>query len=176
MPMIVNMLGQLTGKEPDRSQSPDEAVAFGAALYAQMLMNQNEGKKKDDDYQLVNVNSHSLGVAGISRKTRTKKNTIVIRKNTPLPVRAERMFHTARADQRTVSVPIVEGESENVDACISIGECQVHDLPAGLPSKTPIRVEFSYAANGRITVSAHVGDTRRSALVGDRSKTAAKPR
>ena len=38
MPMVVDMLRRVTGKDPDRSVSPDEVVAHGAALYAEMLM------------------------------------------------------------------------------------------------------------------------------------------
>ena len=56
-----------TGKEPDCSQSPDEAVAHGAALYAGMLhVRRRRGKPS---CELVNVNSHSLGVVGIHPKT-----------------------------------------------------------------------------------------------------------
>ena len=46
MPMVVEMLRRVTGKEPDRSVSPDEVVAHGAALYAEMLMGGGSGSSQ----------------------------------------------------------------------------------------------------------------------------------
>lgn len=155
MPAVREMLRRLTGKEPDCSQSPDESVAHGAALYAAMLMAQGEagGKKRCD---LINVNSHSLGVVGLNSQTRERVAVALIPRNTPLPCRAVRTFHTARDNQRTVLARIVEGESNHPEECIALGDCRVHDLPQGLPQGTPVEVEFRYAANGRISVSARV--------------------
>ena len=65
-----------------------------------------------------------------------------------------RTFKTARADQRSVKVRVVEGESDRPEACIALGECVVRDLPAGLPQNTPVEVEYAYHANGRLSVSA----------------------
>ena len=136
--------------------------AFG--LYAAMLA-QEKGEAPAPVCQLINVNSHSLGVVGIEPKTRRRVVKIVIPKNTPLPSRVERTFVTERDDQRNVKVPIVEGESHDPDECISLGECTVRDLPQGLAKGTAVKVELSYAANGRISVSARVARTRQSAHV-----------
>ena len=68
MPMIGQMLRDVTGKEPDCSQSPDEAVAHGAALYAGMLMGHGAFSEKTR-CELINVNSHSLGVVGLHAQT-----------------------------------------------------------------------------------------------------------
>ena len=75
------------------------------------------------------------------------------------------MFKTAKEDQRSIMVAIVEGESYRPEHCIALGRCAIQDLPAGLPMGTPIQVEFSYEANGRITVSARVPSVRQSAHV-----------
>jgi len=162
VPMVREMLRRLTGKEPDCSQSPDEAVAHGAALYAGMLMAQGAARPA---CELVNVNSHSLGVVGIHPKTRLRTNIVLIPRNTPLPARAVGTFTTAKKDQRSVRVPVVEGESERPEDCIALGECVVRDLPPGLPQGAPIEVEYRYAANGRISVSARVPSVRHSAQV-----------
>jgi len=164
IPMVGQMLERITGKKPDCSQSPDEAVAHGAALYAGMLMSRGESSNRPT-CELVNVNSHSLGVVGLHRKTRQMANAILIPKNTRLPCRALRVFKTAVADQRSVRVPVVEGESHRPEECIALGECVVRDLPPGLPQGTPIEVEYRYAANGRISVSARVPSVRQSAHV-----------
>jgi len=164
IPMVSDMLRQITGKEPDASSSPDEVVGHGAALYAAMLIDQARvsGLGK---YELQNVNSHSLGVIGLDTNTRRRQNAILIPKNSRLPCRASRAFKTAKANQRNVMVAIVEGESHRPEECIALGQCVVRDLPVGLPKGTPVRVEYSYAANGRISVSARVPSVRQSAHV-----------
>jgi len=164
IPMVADMLRQMTGKEPDASASPDEIVAHGAALYAAMLMNQGEASGLTK-CELLNVNSHSLGLIGLDPKTRRRRNVILIPKNTRLPCRAVRPFKTAKASQRNVMVAIVEGESHRPEECIPLGQCIVQDLPDGLPKGTPIDVEYRYAANGRISVSARVPSVRQSAHV-----------
>lgn len=164
IPMVCDMLRRITGKEPDRSASPDEVVAHGAALYAAMLMNR-AGDSGLATCRLQNVNSHSLGVVGIDTKTRRRQNVILIPKNTPIPCRATRSFQTAKPNQRSVVVPVVEGESHRPDECIALGHCLVRDLPEGLPKAAQVRVEYSYGANGCISVTAHVPSIRRSAHV-----------
>jgi molecular chaperone DnaK len=164
MPIIGQMLRTVTGKEPDCSLSPDEVVAHGAALYAGMLMQQN-GSSGKSNCELINVNSHSLGVVGMHPQTKQKKNAILIPKNTPLPCRAVRTFKTARDDQRSVKVDVVEGESDRPEACIALGECIVRDLPPGLPKGSAVEVEYAYHANGRIAVSARVPTVRYSQRV-----------
>ena len=164
MPMVRNMLRKLTGCEPDCSQSPDEAVVQGAALYAGMLQ-AREAKQKAVPCELVNVNAHSLGVVGIHKKTGQKQNVVLIPKNTALPARASRTFLTAQPDQRSIRVPVVEGESDRPEDCIALGECVVRDLPAGLPREAKIEVQYHYAANGRLSVVARVPSVRHSAHV-----------
>jgi molecular chaperone DnaK len=159
MPMIGRMLRSVTGKELDCSLSPDEVVAHGAAIYASMLTGDATSQPK---CKLVNVNSHSLGLVGTHARTQEKVNVILIPKNTPLPCRAARTFHTADADQRDICVVVVEGESRRPEACIALGECVVPDLPPGLPKSTPIEVEYAYGADGRISVSARVPSIRYS--------------
>src|SRR4029453_19119042 len=84
MPAVVGMLRQLSGKEPDCSVSPDEAVAHGAALHAGLLLAFHEGKSPS--FHVRNVNSHSLGVVAMDAKPRRPRNAILIPRNTPLPV------------------------------------------------------------------------------------------
>jgi molecular chaperone DnaK (HSP70) len=122
-------------------------------------------------FELVNVNSHSLGVVGVTMKTREKANAIVIPKNTPLPCRKVRQFQLAKANQASVCVPVVEGESLRPEQCIALGECIVRDLPPNLPGGTRVEVEFHYAANGRLSVSARVPSVRQSAMVEIAPKT-----
>lgn len=164
MPAVDSMVRRVTGKNPDRSQSPDEAVAHGAALYARMLMGRKTPGGRDQ-IELINVNSHSLGVVGINPKTRQRVNAIIIPKNSPLPCCKVKMFQTAEANQPDVMVTVVEGESRQPEHCITLGECVIRDLPSDLPKGSRIEVEYQYAANGRLSVSARIPSTRQSAQV-----------
>lgn len=162
MPMVAAMLRRISGKEPDRSLSPDEVVAHGAALYCGLLMEGDVAKKA---FELANVNSHSLGVAGIHTKTKERVRSVLIPKNSALPCRNRRRFRTSQRDQRTIHVLVVEGESHRPEQCIALGNCVIRDLPPGLPKGTEVEVEFSYAANGILSVVARVPSVRQSAAV-----------
>jgi molecular chaperone DnaK len=71
---------------------------------------------------------------------------------------AKRSFKTQKANQKSILVQIVEGESRSPDECSQIGRCVVRDLPDGLPAGTPIDVCFKYEENGRLTVTVTVGE------------------
>jgi molecular chaperone DnaK len=159
MPAVLEMLRTLSGKEPDCSVSPDEAVAHGAALHAGLLLAFHEGKSPS--FHIRNVNSHSLGVVAMDAKTRRPRNAILIPRNTPLPVVARRVFKTQKASQKSILVQIVEGESLSPDDCSQLGKCSVRDLPADLPAQTPIEVRFRYEENGRLTVTVQVEKTNK---------------
>ena len=154
MPAVVEMLRQLSGKEPDCSVSPDEAVAHGAALHAGLLLAFHDGKSPN--FRIRNVNSHSLGVVATDAKTRRPRNAILIPRNTPLPVVARRVFKTQKSGQKSILVQIVEGESLSPDDCSQLGKCSVRNLPDNLPNQTPIEVRFRYEENGLLTVTVKV--------------------
>lgn len=157
MPAVIEMLRELSGREPDRSVSLDEAVAHGAALHAGRLLAESQGRPPA--FSIRNVNSHSLGIVATEAKSRRTRNAILIPRNTPLPVTAKRVFKTQRANQRSILVQIVEGESQSPEDCSEVGKCSVRDLPENLPAQTPIEVRFQYAENGRLTVSVRVEGT-----------------
>lgn len=159
MPAVIHMLRELTGRDPDTSIAADEAVAFGAALHAGQLLARSQGKVPP--FQIRNVNSHSLGVVATEATTRRQRNAIVIPRNTPLPVSAKRVFKTQKANQQSVLVQIVEGESVSAEDCVQLGKCTVRDLPPDLPAQTPIEVRFRYHENGRLNVFVNVIGTDR---------------
>jgi len=159
MPMVRNMLRELSGKEPDASVAADEAVAHGAALRAGLLLAESRGQAAS--FKIKNVNSHSLGVVGTDPLTNRRRNGILIPRNTPLPVTRRRTFRTQKANQRSILVQIVEGESPSADDCTQIGKCSVRDLPSNLPEQSPVDVLFDYEPNGRLKVRVSVPNTDR---------------
>jgi len=159
MPMVHEMLGQVSGQQPDASVAADEAVAHGAALRAGLLLAESRGQPSL--FTIKNVNSHSLGVVGTDPQTGRRRNGVLIPRNTPLPVTGKRKFKTKRANQRSILVQIVEGESPSADDCVQIGRCTVRDLPPNLPEKYPVEVLFQYEPSGRLHVKVTVPDTDR---------------
>lgn len=164
MPMIVRMLEEMSGKQPDRSLAPDEAVAHGAALYADLLLRrQGHRGHSEAKFTLKNVNSHSLGIAGIDERTGRRVNHILIPKNTPLPHSARQIFHTARPNQTSVKVEVLEGESPRPESCTLVGVSTIRDLPPNLAAGWPITVSYHYEENGRLQVTAQVKGSENAA-------------
>ena len=159
MPMVREMLKQISGKEPDASVAADEAVAHGAALRAGLLLAESRGEASA--FSIKNVNSHSLGVVGTDRLTNRRRNGILIPRNTQLPVTAKRTFKTSKAGQKSILVQIVEGESPSAEDCTEIGKCTVRQLPPELPVNSPVDVLFNYEPNGRLKVRVSVPGTDR---------------
>ncbi|MBM4001135.1 MAG: Hsp70 family protein [Planctomycetes bacterium] len=150
MPAVPRMLEHLSGRAPDRSVSPEEAVAQGAALHAGLLLSLHAGAAPP--FSIRNVNSHSLGVVAQDAKTHEERNAILIPRNTPIPADARRVFRTRHANQASIRIEIIEGESSSPADCSFVGKCSVRPLPPNLPAKTPIEVRFHYEENGRLNV------------------------
>jgi molecular chaperone DnaK len=156
MPMITRMLTELAGKAVDCSVSADEAVAHGAALFADLVLQRQGAGPAHTEFSVTSINSHSLGVVGVDPISGRKLNRVIIPKNTPLPHAASRRFKTFQTNQPNVRVCVLEGESEAPDACIEIGVCVIRDLPPSLPAGWPVEVRYSYSENGRLTVVANL--------------------
>jgi molecular chaperone DnaK len=163
MPMVSEMLRQMTGLPPDHTVNPDEAVARGAALYAGYLLAKEDSGDSAATFEVTNVNAHSLGLEGIDRQTLRKTNVVLIPRNTPLPATFTERFITKSEDQRSIVVQVLEGESSLPGQCTPIGRTVIRDLPSGLPKGWPIEVTFEYGTNGRLSVRAAVPGTQRDA-------------
>jgi molecular chaperone DnaK len=159
MPATSRMLAELTGKQPDRSLAVSEVVARGAAVHAGIIRQRDIEKLGQGapiellaDIVEISVNAHSLGVEVKSGHDRL--NDRIIKKNTQLPASVSRVYHTAHENQTRVRVRILQGEANQAEACIPVGECWIHGLPDGLPKGAPVQVRCGVASNGRIEVMA----------------------
>ncbi|MBI1918041.1 MAG: Hsp70 family protein [Planctomycetes bacterium] len=162
MPMTGVMLRELSGKEPDDSLAVSEVVARGAALHAGIVATQHgrpdvealdEGAREAlADVVEINVNAHSLGIE--ARQQDERVNNILIPKNTQLPTAASRVYYTRVENQQRVRVKVLQGEAQQADACISIGECWIDGLPPSLPKGAPVQVRCGVGSNGLVEVLA----------------------
>ncbi|MCU0704474.1 MAG: Hsp70 family protein [Fimbriiglobus sp.] len=155
MPATGRMLRDLTGKDPDRSLAVSEVVARGAAVHAGIVNARRlptTATAELADIVEISVNAHSLGVE--IRKAGVKMNDKLVVKNTQLPAAVSRVYYTAQEEQSKVRVRLLQGEAQQAEACIPVGECWIEGLPANLPKGSPVQVRCEVRANGRIEVMA----------------------
>jgi len=165
MPMVPAMLARESGLPIDSSLSPDEAVAHGAALYAAMLLDPLQGDGGSRRIVVQNVNSHDLGVMVSDAASGARGRQVLIPRNSPLPTSRTVCNQTARFDQRSVRIEVVEGSEETAEGVAKIGKVVVRDLPAELPAGTPVEVTFNYERNGRLQVEARMPTLGRQATL-----------
>ncbi len=159
MPATGRMLRELTGKEPDRSLAVSEVVARGAAVHAGIVAARKAREASVnavsvglDDIVEISVNAHSLGVE--VRQADARLNNRLVVKNTQLPAAVSRVYFTAQENQTKVRVRVLQGEAQQAEACMPVGECWIDGLPANLPKGSPVQVRCALAANGLIEVMA----------------------
>jgi molecular chaperone DnaK len=143
MPMIQNLVREMTGKEPHKGVNPDEVVAVGAAVQAGVL----KGEVKD--VLLLDVTPLSLGI-----ETKGGVMTKLIERNTTIPTRRTEVFTTADDNQDSVEVHVLQGEREMAQYNKTLGKCQLAGIPPGPRGVPQIEVTFDIDANGIVHVSA----------------------
>lgn len=159
IPFVAEKIAAATGRTPRLCGEPDLAVAKGAALFAAM-----KGPSPLAAFHVVNVNAHSLGIAGVNPRTGEPTNRILIPRNSRLPASKRQKFVTLNSNQRNVDIKIVEGESENPDFCVPVGKCIVW-LGPDLPPRTEVLVTCRYSSNGTVSVTGKVPMTNEGAHV-----------
>jgi LSD1 subclass zinc finger protein len=159
MPMVREMLAKITGKPPNAELDANQVVAHGAAIHAGILAAKaGEGALEEpsefENVEVLNVNSHSLGV-GVNRRGKEETvNKILIQRNTQIPCARSGVYPLKRAGAMSLIVPVFEGESTDPRNCVRIGECRMTGLPGGLPKGAPFQVRLAYEPNGLVTVMA----------------------
>lgn len=161
MPMIHDELSRISGLELDRSLSPDEAVAHGAAIYAGIRLGQD--CDSFSGISVTNVNSHDLGVLAKDPKTGKPRRQVMIKRNTTLPASKQVRFRTHQDSQKNVKVEVVEGGDDSGNNATAIGKCIVDHLPDDTPKGTFVDVQFDYGQDGRLTVSARIPEFKKAA-------------
>jgi molecular chaperone DnaK len=143
MPAVVDLVVELTGKEPHKGVNPDEVVAIGAAVQAGVL----KGEVKD--VLLLDVTPLSLGI-----ETKGGVMTKLIERNTTIPTRRTEVFTTAEDMQPSVEIHVLQGERDMAQFNKTLGKFQLVDLPPAPRGVPQIEVTFDIDANGIVHVSA----------------------
>jgi Fe-S protein assembly chaperone HscA len=143
IPLVRKSVEELFGRKPHSDLNPDEVVALGAAVQADILIS---GRR---EMLLLDVTPLSLGIetmGGVVSKILTRNSTI--------PASGREMFTTAVDNQTAVDVHVLQGEREMAGDCRSLARFKLRGIPpmpAGLPR---IEVKFQIDANGILSVAA----------------------
>jgi len=143
IPAVQKLVRDITGKEPNKSVHPDEAVALGAAIQAGIL----GGDVKD--VLLLDVTPLTLGI-----ETLGGIRTPIITRNTTIPTKKSQVFSTAADSQPAVTINVLQGEREMASDNRSLGNFTLEGIPPAPRGVPQIEVTFDIDANGIVHVSA----------------------
>ena len=144
MPMVQDLVRSLTnGKEPNKGVNPDEVVAIGAAIQGGVL----GGDVKD--ILLLDVTPLSLGV-----ETMGSVMTVMIERNTTIPVRKTETYSTAADNQTAVDIHVLQGERPMAQDNMSLGRFRLDGIPPAPRGIPQVEVTFDIDANGILHVTA----------------------
>jgi Fe-S protein assembly chaperone HscA len=143
IPLVRRLVAELFGRSPHSELNPDEVVALGAAVQADILIS---GRR---EMLLLDVTPLSLGIetmGGVVSK--------IILRNSTIPATGREMFTTGVDNQTSVDIHVLQGERELAADCRSLARFRLRGIPpmpAGLPR---IEVRFQIDANGILSVGA----------------------
>jgi len=154
VPLVRRRVQELFGRTPHSQLDPDEVVAMGAAVQAQILAG------GITDMLLLDVTPLSLGIETLGGIV-----SVLIARNTTIPTSAREMFTTSVDGQTVVDLHVVQGERELAKDCRSLARFElrgIEPMPAGLPK---IEVTFLIDANGILQVQAREQRTGKAASI-----------
>jgi molecular chaperone DnaK len=143
MPMVQELVRQLTGREPHKGVNPDEVVAVGAAVQAGVLGGEVS------DLLLLDVTPLSLGL-----ETLGGVMTVLIPRNTTIPTKKTEVFSTAADSQTAVDIHVLQGERPMATGNKTLGNFRLDGIPPAPRGVPQIEVTFDIDANGILHVVA----------------------
>ena len=143
IPAVQNLVSKIVEKEANQTVNPDEVVAIGAAVQGGVLA----GEVKN--ILLLDVTPLSLGV-----ETLGSLMTVMIPRNTTIPVKKSETFSTATDNQESVDIEVLQGERKLAKDNKSLGNFRLEGIPLASRGVPQIEVTFDINASGILSVTA----------------------
>ncbi len=153
-PAVEAVVERFFGRRPSKGANPDEVVALGAAQYAGILAGDS------DEAALLDVTPRDLGI-----KVGDGKFSVLIPRNSMLPVRTRRMFATSTPDQKFVAIELYQGESSEVAKNRKLGQVVLGDLPPGPAGSVRVELVLTVDVESILSVTARELRTGKEASV-----------
>lgn len=160
IPAVRDAVKECFNKEPNKSINPEEVVAIGAAIEAEILTAKEEGRTPEGDIKsvlLLDVLPLTLGI-----ETLGGVSTPMITKNTTVPTSGSQVFSTAVDNQPSVEINVLQGERAMATDNRSLGRFILDNIPPAPRGVPQVEVKFDIDANGILTVTATDKATNKS--------------
>ncbi len=152
VPAVWDLVANHLDVEPHMSINPEEAVALGAGVQAGIIAGDSI------DAILVDVTPYSLGIEVAEfRRGRIipDRYSVLIRRNTTIPVAKEEVYNTLYPEQDTVEIKVYQGESSIASENTLLGKFRITDLEPEQPGDlAEVTVQFDFGVDGILKVKA----------------------
>jgi len=157
MPMVRARIEQMSGRPPVSGIHADQAVVVGAAVQAGLLVPDGAATRaKLAPRKVTDIVAHSLGMIAESPDRSRYLNSVLLRRNTPIPCVAPRpyQFDVSGTGKDLLEVFLTQGENEDPADCTYLGKYVVTGFPVSAPGAAVVDISYAYDENAVVSVSA----------------------